>query len=148
MRSVQEEFWPKGMCFGCGPANASGLHLRSFRSNHGLTAEWDPQPHLQAFPGILCGGVIGTLLDCHSNWMAALALAARDDTFEMTVTSDYLIKLVRPTPLDGPVVLNARTRTVDVRRVEVDAELLSDGQTCATCFGTFVRPRQPVLQAH
>ena len=38
-RSLQERYAPASRCFGCGPANPDGLHLRSFETSDGsLTA--------------------------------------------------------------------------------------------------------------
>ena len=71
---VQERYAPRNHCFGCGPANPKGLRIRSFEDGEGLAAEWTPEPHHEAFDGMLNGGIIGALLDCHSNWAAALHL--------------------------------------------------------------------------
>ncbi len=62
------------MCFGCGPANPAGLRIRSFEEGDAGVARWRPGPHHHAFPGTLNGGIVGALLDCHSNWAATTAL--------------------------------------------------------------------------
>ena len=36
--SVQERYAPRSICFGCGPANARGLHIRSVPDGDGLVA--------------------------------------------------------------------------------------------------------------
>ena len=72
--SVQEKYASSSICFGCGPANLKGLRIRSFRSEDGLIMEFDTLPEHQAFPGMVNGGIIGTLLDCHGNWAAAIAI--------------------------------------------------------------------------
>ncbi|HET9801329.1 MAG TPA: hypothetical protein VFP82_06545, partial [Chthoniobacterales bacterium] len=72
--SLQEQYAPNNACFGCGPANPDGLHIRSFAKNGEVVAEWQPQPKYEAFPGVLNGGIIGALLDCHCNWTAAYHL--------------------------------------------------------------------------
>ncbi len=73
-QSLQEQYAPNNACFGCGPANPDGVHVRSFARGDEVVAEWTPQPKYEAFPGVLNGGVIGTLLDCHCNWTAAYHL--------------------------------------------------------------------------
>ena len=72
-------------------------------------AEWNPEPRFEAFPGVLNGGIIGTLLDCHCNWTAAWHLMnkAGERHPPCTVTANYSIKLLRPTPTDVPVFLSA-----------------------------------------
>jgi hypothetical protein len=63
---VQGTAFPDGECFGCGPRNPIGFRLRSLVRGGGVMAEWTAQPHHAANAGVLCGGVIGTLLDCHT----------------------------------------------------------------------------------
>ncbi len=98
--SVQELHAPNSICFGCGPSNPEGLQIRSFRSNNGLTMKFNPSSEHQAFPGMINGGIIGTLMDCHGNWTAAIALMDQSGDSEppCTVTANYSIKLRRPTP--------------------------------------------------
>ena len=73
-QSLQEKYAPENACLGCGPANREGLHVRSFVRNGEVVAEWKPEPKYEAFPGVLNGGIIGSLLDCHCNWTAAYHL--------------------------------------------------------------------------
>jgi hypothetical protein len=61
--SVQEAYTPNGTCFGCGPSHPDGLHLRSMRHHGGLQAHVSVPKRYCAFPGILNGGIISTLLD-------------------------------------------------------------------------------------
>jgi acyl-coenzyme A thioesterase PaaI-like protein len=140
--SLQQRYAPQTICFGCGPANPDGLHVASFADGVGdeVVAEWWPGPHHEAFPGVLNGGIIGTLLDCHSNWTAAYSLMRRRGTDKppTTVTADYAIRLLRPTPTDGPVQLRARVVEATDDRASVEATLEAGGQVTATCRGTFV----------
>ena len=75
--SLQQRYSPGSRCFGCGPANEYGLRIESREadgSDGELRAEWQPLPHHAAFDNVLNGGIIGTLLDCHANWTAAMHL--------------------------------------------------------------------------
>ena len=145
-KSLQERFSPSGVCFGCGPANTHGLHVRSFPVEEEVVADWMPQPHHEAFPGMLNGGIIGTLLDCHCNWTAAYHLMrARDvDVPPCTITAEYAIRLRRPTPSRAAVRLRARVVDATKDRVVVEGTLESGTEVCATCRGTFV----PVKPGH
>ena len=58
-KSLQEKYAPQNACWGCGPANAEGLRIRSFPKNDEVVAEWMPEPKYEAFPGVLNGGIIG-----------------------------------------------------------------------------------------
>ena len=146
-QSLQERYAPRGICFGCGPMNEKGLRIRSFAHGEEVVCEWQPQSYHEAFPGMLNGGIIGTLMDCHCNWTAAYHLMKRNqlDHAPCTVTADYSIKLRRPTPTDAPLKLIARVVESTEDRVIVEAELIAHEKVCATCRGTFVavKPGHP-----
>jgi acyl-coenzyme A thioesterase PaaI-like protein len=146
-KSLQETYAPNGGCFGCGPANDRGLHIRSFPQGDEVVAEFQPQSYQEAFTGMLSGGIIGTLLDCHCNWTATYFLMKRDgaDHPPCTVTADYTIKLLRPTPTDRPLRMVARVIESQDNRAIVTGELIAGDQITATCSGTFVavKPGHP-----
>jgi acyl-coenzyme A thioesterase PaaI-like protein len=144
MKSLQETHAPENRCFGCGPANEKGLHIRSFASGDELVADWTPEPHHLAFEGVVNGGICGTLLDCHSNWAAAVHLMkkAGSDKLPFTVTADFHVVLKRPTPIAGPLRLRARVITSEGNRAVVEAEIEAGGQVTATCRGTFVAVKE------
>jgi acyl-coenzyme A thioesterase PaaI-like protein len=141
-KSLQETYAPNNSCFGCGPANPKGLRIRSFVAPAGdeVVCDWTPEPHHEAFPGMMNGGIIGSLLDCHSNWTAAwhLMTKAGADRPPCTVTADFHVTLKRPTPMTGPVHLSARVAESTDDRAVIEATLTAGGKVCATCRGTFV----------
>ena len=97
---VQRQYAPSSICFGCGPANEKGLQIDSHRCSAGLELRFTPSEEHQAFPGMINGGIIGSLLDCHGNWAAAIALMDQSGLDEppCTVTATYSVSLRRPTP--------------------------------------------------
>jgi len=148
---IQEKYSEKNACFGCGPANPDGLHIRSFYANENgrdeLIAEWKGQKKYEAFPDMLNGGITGALLDCHSNWAAAYFLMKRDgeDKPPYTVTADFHVTLKRPTPSNKPLFLRAWTVDMKEDRATIEASIEADGKITATCKGTFVavKPGHP-----
>jgi acyl-coenzyme A thioesterase PaaI-like protein len=147
-KSLQEIYAPNSICFGCGPANEKGLRIRSIAINDNeTTAQWTPQKFHEAFPGVLNGGIIGALLDCHSNWTTCFHLMKKNKSEQLpcTVTADFKIELKRPTPTDGPVELYAKVSDSKDDRATIYAELRAKGKVCATCVGTFVavKPGHP-----
>lgn len=142
--SLQETYAPGNVCFGCGPANPHGLHIRSFSKGDEVVAEWKPEKKYEAFPGVLNGGIIGSLLDCHCNWTAAYHLMkqAHAQGVPCTVTAEYAIKLVRPTPTDDSVFLSARVVDSTNDRATVEGTLTAGGKVCATCRGVFVAVKE------
>lgn len=146
-KSLQDQYAPNGICFGCGPTNAKGLRIKSFSEGTKVVAKWKAETHHQAFPGVLNGGIIGSLLDCHSNWTAAHHIMKARGASEApcTVTADYAIKLTRPTPADAEIHLEAWVTDSAEDRATVEATLTANGKVCATCKGTFVavKPGHP-----
>jgi len=143
-QALQDQYAPHNQCFGCGPSNDKGLRIKSIVQGDEVVAEFMPEPHHLAFPGVLNGGIIGTLLDCHSNWTAAWHLMTKSGQSSppCTVTADYAIKLKRPTPLDAPVHLRAHVVESTDDRATVEATLEAGGKVCATCRGTFVAVKE------
>tara|TARA_E500000081_G_C6100646_1_gene337443 strand:+ start:133 stop:711 length:579 start_codon:yes stop_codon:yes gene_type:complete len=142
--SVQDEFAPNSICFGCGPSNKEGLQLKSYRYSGGLVAEFESEEKHQAFQGVINGGIIGSLIDCHGNWTAAVAIMDRNgwEKPQCTVTAQYEVKLKRPTPFGKKLKLNSRVLALQEDRAEVIIELKADGKTCATGRGLFVAVKE------
>ena len=73
--SVQEAYDPHSVCFACGPAAASGIHLASFRcATGGLRSEVVVPESFVELPGMVSHGVLAALCSCHGVWVASVAL--------------------------------------------------------------------------
>jgi acyl-coenzyme A thioesterase PaaI-like protein len=144
MQSLQDRYAPTNRCFGCGPANEKGLRIKSHPEGNELVATWTPEPHHEAFPGVLNGGICGALLDCHSNWAATWHLMQKSGAAAppCTVTADFAVTLKRPTPMDGPLTLRAHVVDSTADRAVVDASIEAKGKVTATCRGTFVAVKE------
>ncbi len=139
-QSLQDTYGPDTICFGCGPANDKGLRIKSFVEGDAVVARFDPAPEHQAFEGVVNGGIIGSLFDCHMNWTAAHGImrANQLDELPVTVTADFHVRLRRPTPYPATLHLAARVVSVEGNRAEIEAEMTADGQVTATCTARFV----------
>src|SRR5207249_6172182 len=137
--ALQDRYAPNGTCFGCGPKNDKGLQIKSRVSGEDVVSTWHAEKFHEAFEGVLSGGIAATLLDCHSNWTAAYHLMRRAnaDTPPCTVTAEYAVKMLRPTPTSGAIELVARPVEMSADRAIVEAELLAGGKVRATAPGTF-----------
>lgn len=142
--ALQDLYAPNNKCFGCGPANEKGLRIKSFVMGDEVVADFTPEAHHQALSGVLNGGVIGALLDCHSNWTAAhhLMKARGLPAPPCTVTSEFHVKLRRPTSLGSPVHLKAKVVESEGDKVVVEAKLFSEGKETASCRGVFIAVRE------
>lgn len=148
--SLQERFAPEGRCFGCGPANGLGLRIRSFEADDGtVVADWQARHDHEAFDGFVNGGILGTLIDCHSNWTAIAALLARGggSVAPSTVTAEYSVRFRRPTPSDRPLRLVGRAVDVAEDRVTVETTIEVHGTATAIGRATFVavKPGHPAF---
>ncbi len=143
-QSLQDTYAPNNRCFGCGPKNDKGLRIKSIVQGDEVVADWTSEPHHEAFTGMLNGGIIGALLDCHSNWTAAWHLMKTNqlDAPPCTVTADFHVKLKRPTPSNTPVKLRARVVESSADRATIEATLESSGVVTATCRGLFVAVKE------
>jgi acyl-coenzyme A thioesterase PaaI-like protein len=148
--ALQDRFAPQSHCFGCGPQNIRGLRLKSYPTNvdgHELLAEFKPEPHHEAFDGVVNGGIVGALLDCHSAWACAYALMRQHQLAELpaVVTADFHVTLRSPTPSNATLALRAWPETVGTDRCTVVAELAVAAKVTARCRGTFVavKPGHP-----
>jgi acyl-coenzyme A thioesterase PaaI-like protein len=144
-RSLQELYSPEGVCFGCGPRNSLGLHVRSFpEGDDAAVCIFRPEPEHLAFPGVLNGGICGALLDCHSNWTAAwhLMRKAGAEAPPCTVTAEFAVKLRRPTPLEADLTIRARVVESKEDRATVEATIEAEGKVTATCRGIFVAVKE------
>jgi len=139
-KSLQDRYAPQNRCFGCGPANEKGLRIKSFPEGDEVVCTWTPEKHHEAFEGMLNGGICGALLDCHSNWTAAWHLMRKNglDAPPSTVTAEFHVKMRKPTPSDGPLVLRARVVESSARKAVIDATIEARGEVTCTCRGVFV----------
>ena len=142
--SLQDRYAPGNRCFGCGPANEKGLRIKSHEEGDAVVARWQPEKHHEAYGGMLSGGIIGTLLDCHSNWAAAVHLMRKEGSegLPCTVTSHLEVRYLRPTPTKDGVVLKARVTASENDRATVEASLEAGGKVTATSRAVFVAVKE------
>ncbi|MBE7189403.1 PaaI family thioesterase [Jatrophihabitans endophyticus] len=143
--SIQDRFWPQLTCFGCGPANPRGLHIKSFEdADAGVRAKFTPWPEHDNGLGYLNGGIIATLLDCHS--AAAVIVEsnrlglAPDGTLQY-VTAGLDVRYLRPTPRDEQLEIVAHVTEPGEGQMTVAAELVWDGKPRAAATAVWKRWR-------
>ncbi len=139
-QSLQDTYGPNTICYGCGPANDKGLRIKSFVDGEFVVADFDPSPQHQAFEGAINGGIIGSLFDCHMNWTAANAIMTAQslEHFPVTVTAEFHVRLLRPTPYPETLRLKSWVVNVEGDKAKIDAEMTAGGKVTATCTAKFV----------
>lgn len=144
--SIQDRLFPDLACFGCGPANAKGLQLKSFADDGVVTARFMPWPEHDNGLGNLNGGIISTVLDCHS--AAAVLFEADQRGWPPLpgaqlpyVTAGLDVRYLRPAPLHEAVELRAVLTSVQEPEMTVDVELFWDGKVRASATALWKRWR-------
>jgi len=106
-------------CFGCGTENPRGLGLKTHWNGKEGLCTFRPEPHLCAGPTqFVNGGVVATLIDCHSISTAIAYLYEAEgrppgsEPGIWCVTASLHVDYKRPTPIDRPARLTARVVVV------------------------------------
>jgi acyl-coenzyme A thioesterase PaaI-like protein len=138
--NLQDTYAPNSICFGCGPSNPEGLQLKTRPLGNKVVAEWTPGPHHSAFGGFASGGIISVLLDCTGNWAAAHSLMKKGGLSRPpgTVTANYVVTFLKPTPLGKLWHLSAWADRTEGNRVSVSGQLRVGRDVTATMHGLFV----------
>jgi acyl-coenzyme A thioesterase PaaI-like protein len=144
--SIQESLYPELTCFGCGHANPKGFHLRSYRDGDLTVAEFTPYPEHDNGAGFVNGGIIATVLDCHTAAVVLWEVVHRDWKDPSGgplpfVTAGFDVRFLRPTPLGPPVHLTASPISVEQGEIVVGAELFVEDKARATMTATWKRFR-------
>lgn len=144
--AVQDRLFPTMNCFGCGPANERGLRLKSFVDGERVIATFTPWPEHDNGIGYLNGGIIATLLDCHSaaavmNEASVQGWHSLDGALLPFVTAGIDVRYVRPSPLDLPVELRATIVESVEAEIVCDVELRFDEKVRATGHAVWKRWR-------
>ncbi len=145
--SLQDLAAPDGVCFGCGSKNPHGLQIKSTWDVDGVhvVATHTPDGKYTGWPTLVYGGLIGMLVDCHSNW-TAMAYHYRAEGREAgtlpridCVTGTLSVKFIKPTPMGVPLTLKARVEGEVGRKTRVLCEVYAGDVLTALGDSVFVR---------
>ena len=134
-----QDYYPDSVahCYGCGRLNEQGLQIKSYWDGDEAVCTFAPRPYHTAIPGYVYGGLIASLIDCHSTGTAAAAAyraAGRAMDTEPPfrfVTASLHVDYLRPTPLEGMLTVRAQVKEIKGRKVVVAAQLYAGGEMCA-----------------
>ena len=113
-----QDFYPDDVshCYGCGRLNAHGLQIKSRWEGDESVCIYTPQPYHTAIPGYVYGGLIASLIDCHSTGTASAAAyrqAGREmgtDPALRFLTASLHVDYRKPTPWGYPSKFGQRSR--------------------------------------
>ena len=124
-------------CYGCGRLNESGLQIKSYWDGKESVCTFHPKPYHIAIPGYVYGGLIASLIDCHSIGTAAAAAYRAEGRAMGTeprfrfVTGSLHVDYLKPTPLGVPLELRSSVKEIKGRKVIVTTSLSAKGEICA-----------------
>lgn len=129
-----QDLYPEDVshCYGCGRLNEVGHQIKTRSDDGGTVTEFTPEPHHTAVPGYAYGGIVASIIDCHSTGSAAIFAMQRDgkrvgdDPSPRFVTAHLEIDYVLPTPL-GTMHLTGRLVEITGRKAIVATDLSVDG---------------------
>ncbi len=141
-----QDAWPAATCYGCGPSNPQGLHIKSYWAGDEVVCRFQPEPKYNAgFDNVMYGGLVASLCDCHSIW-TAIATAYRNEGREhgsapviSYVTGNLNVTYLAPTPLDRAMVLRAHVEEMSGRKAVVKCEVYAGDVKTAEARVTAVR---------
>lgn len=124
-------------CYGCGRLNDVGYQIKTRSEGDTTATEFTPQAYHTAVPGYAYGGLVASIIDCHSTGSAAIfAMKDRGMPIEegkeslRFLTAHLEVDYLRPTPL-REFHLVGRLVEVKGRKVVVETDLSVDGTVTA-----------------
>ena len=139
MAHAFQDYYPDQLahCYGCGRLNEHGLQIKSYWDGNDSVCVFQPRPYHTAILGYVYGGLIASLIDCHSTGTASAA-AYRAQNREMDtdpplrfLTASLHVDYVRPTPVDGLLEVRAQVKEIKDRKVVIVSTLSAGGEVCA-----------------
>ena len=138
-------------CYGCGRLNEHGYQITTRPHNEGTLTEFVPESFHTAIPGYIYGGLIASLIDCHSTGSAAV-FAMQEAGVEIGsepsprfLTAHLEVDYLAPTPLDR-VTLIGKSVAVKDRKVVVVTEFIVDGEVTARGYAVLVKMPEGMIE--
>ena len=144
-----QDYYPDHLahCYGCGRLNEHGHRIRTYWDGEESVTRFTPREYHIAVPGFVYGGLLASLIDCHSTASAAAAMY-RSQRREMDtepsfrfVTGSLQVRYLKATPLGPELVIRGRVREIDGRKVIIDSTVFVDG--ASTVRGEVIAIQMP-----
>ncbi len=134
-----QDYYPEDLshCYGCGRLNDQGLQIKSYWDGEESVCVYTPRDCHTAIPGFVYGGLIASLIDCHSTGTAAAAKCQAEgreigsEPAVRFVTASLHVDYLLPTPLGIPLEIRGKVKTIKGRRIVIESRLMAEGRVCA-----------------
>lgn len=133
-----QDYYPEELsyCYGCGRKNKLGHQIKSYWDGDETYCRFQPRPEHMSVPGYVYGGLLASVIDCHSTGTAAAAKYREADRAMNTkpsfrfLTASLKVDYLKPTPIDKPFEVRAKIKEVKGRKVWVESRLISGSEVC------------------
>ncbi len=134
-----QDYYPDDLsyCYGCGRLNEYGLQIKSYWDGEESIAVFTPRPYHTASRCYVYGGLIASLIDCHSTGTAAAAAYRAEGRSMDTepafryVTASLKVDYLKPTPLGVPLEVRGKVKEIKGKKVIVESTVSAAGVICA-----------------
>jgi len=136
-----QDYYPTdfGQCYGCGPFNDHGMKIKSYwaENEEESYCYFTPKPYHTAVPGVVYGGLIASVIDCHATATAAAA-GYKSEERKMDsepplryVTASLHVNYLKPTPIDTKLKLTGKVKKIKGRKIIITVTLSVNEEICA-----------------
>lgn len=152
-----QDYYPDelSICYGCGRLNSKGLQIKSYWDGKESVTIYEPMPWHTAVSGYVYGGLLASLIDCHSTGTASAAAyraAGRQmDTkpYYRFATASLHVDYVRPTPIDAQLCVRGVVKEIKGRRTVISSTITANGEICVRGEVVAVQmPESMIPQGH
>jgi acyl-coenzyme A thioesterase PaaI-like protein len=138
LKAIQD-YYPDDFshCYGCGRHNEQGHRIKTFWDGDETVTRFTPENYHIAIPGYVYGGLIASLIDCHSMGTAALVSYRADKREPGTlppyryVTASLQVDYIKPTPLGTELEIRGKVIEIKGRKVISETTVSANGEITA-----------------
>lgn len=130
MEAIQEYYEDEfSVCYGCGRLNKDGHQLKTFLKGEQTISTYTPKENKTAIKGVVYGGLLASLIDCHGTGSAAVFYAKENNislkkyNAPRFVTGNLNVSYLKPTSLNEELVIKGTLKEIKGRKVIVSIEL-------------------------
>ena len=144
-----QDHYPENLshCYGCGSQNPHGHQIKTEWEGDETVTRFRPEPFHTSVPGFAYGGLIASLIDCHSTASAAAAMYRQEGrsmdslpAFRF-VTGSLHVDFLKPTPIDADLVIRGQVKEIKGRKVVIESQVWA--RTVMTAKGVVVAVQMP-----
>lgn len=144
-----QDYYPENLahCYGCGANNRHGHRIKTYWDGEESVTQFMPEPYHTAIPGFTYGGLLASLIDCHSTGTAAAAMYRQENramdsqpAFRF-VTGSLHVDYLKPTPIGVTLEIRGRVKEIKGRKVVIESTVYANG--VATARGDVVAVQMP-----